>query len=320
MEQEIQNTLEELNSRLEGKQPYKLYMAKAEEIDFLEKNARYMTKEQFASLTNNVKKDGGLTSIPLCYKQENGRLLVLSGNHRIKAAIEAGSREFLVLLIDKPMSKQQLVAIQLSHNAIEGQDDEQILKELWQQIDELEASIYTGFSSELIAKLNSTDFITISEQRVLFKEINFLFLPEEIEDLKSICEGIIESAKGKEIFAGRITEYADILEGIIAVKQSQKVINTTLAFFAMARVVREYLEGKVENLQEIMEEGVADTVNFIVGGTRKRINKKTATALRKAIKEKTDTGLDFDAALLALSIVIPASSSVIPAQAGIQET
>jgi hypothetical protein len=41
--------------------------------------------------------------------------------------------------------------------------------------------------------------------------------------------------------------------------------------------------------------------------------------LRKAIKEKTDTGLDFDAALLALSIVIPASSSVIPAQAGIQE-
>jgi hypothetical protein len=297
MEQEIQNTLEELNSRLEGKQPYKLYMAKAEEIDFLEKNARYMTKEQFASLTNNVKKDGGLTSIPLCYKQENGRLLVLSGNHRIKAAIEAGSREFLVLLIDKPMSKQQLVAIQLSHNAIEGQDDEQILKELWQQIDELEASIYTGFSSELIAKLNSTDFITISEQRVLFKEINFLFLPEEIEDLKSICEGILESAKGKEIFAGRITEYADILEGIIAMKQNQKVINTTLAFFAMARIVREYLEGKVENLQEAMEEGVAETVVFILGGTRKRIKKETAKLLRKAIKENMDSGLDLDESL-----------------------
>jgi hypothetical protein len=314
MDQEIQSSLNELNARLDGKLPYKLYLAKAEEIDFLEKNARFMNKEQFASLTNNVKKDGGLTSIPLCYKQESGRLLVLSGNHRIKAAIEAGNREFLVLLIDKPMSKQQLVAIQLSHNAIEGQDDEQILKELWQSIDELEASIYAGLSTELIEKLNSTDFITISEQRVLFKEINFLFLPEEIEELKSICEGIIESAKGKEIFAGRITEYADILDGIIAVKQSQKVINTTLAFFAMARVVREYLDGKVDNLQESMEEGVADTVNFIVGGTRKRINKKTATALRKAIKEKIDTGLDLDSALLSIF------SSVIPAPAGIQET
>lgn len=301
MDQEIQSTLSELNSRLEGKLPYKLYLARSEEIDFLEKNARFMTKEQFASLTHNVKADGGLTSIPLCYKQETGRLLVLSGNHRIKAAIEAGSREFLVLLIDKPLSKQQLVAIQLSHNAIEGQDDEQILKELWQTIDDLEASVYAGLSTELIEKLTSTDFITISEQRVLFKEINFLFLPEEIEDMKSICEGILESAKGKEIFAGRITEYTDILDGIIAVKQNQNVINNALAFFAMARVVREYLEGKTENLQEAMEEGVADTVIFTLGGTRKRINKKTAKALRKAIKEKTDSGLDLDSALQSLS-------------------
>ncbi len=300
MDQEIQSTLNELNSRLEGKQPYKLYMARAEEIDFLEKNARFMTKEQFSSLTNNVKKDGGLTSIPLCYKQESGRLLVLSGNHRIKASIESGNREFLVLLIDKPMTKQQLVAIQLSHNSIEGQDDEQILKELWQSIDDLEASVYAGLSTELIEKLTSTDFITISEQRVLFKEINFLFLPEEIEDMKSICEGILESAKGKEIFAGRISEYADILDGIIAVKQKQNVINNALAFFAMARVVREYLDGRVENLQEAMEEGVAETVIFALGGTRKRIKKNTAKSLRKYIKEKMDTGVDLDVALLSI--------------------
>lgn len=309
MDQEIQVALDELNSRLGEKLPYKLYLARSEEIDFLDKNARFMTKEQFAALTHNVKTDGGLTSIPLCYKQEDGRLLVLSGNHRIKAAIEAGSREFLVLLIDKPLTKQQLVAIQLSHNAIEGQDDEQILKELWQQIDDLEASIYAGLSTELIEKLNSTDFITISEQRVLFKEINFLFLPEEIEDMKSICEGILESAKGKEIFAGRISEYADILDGIIAVKQKQNVINNALAFFAMARVAREYLDGRVDNLQEAMEEGVADTVLFTVGGTRKRINKKTATALRKAIKEKTYSGMDLDAALLSIcNNVIPAGA------------
>jgi len=297
MDQEIQSTLSELNSRLAGKLPYKLYLAKVEEIDFLEKNARFMTKEQFAALTHNVKADGGLTSIPLCYKQENGRLLVLSGNHRIKASIEAGSREFLVLLIDKPMTKQQLVAIQLSHNSIEGQDDEQILKELWQQIDDLDASIYAGLSTELVEKLNSTDFITISEQRVLFKEITFLFLPEEIEEMKSICEGILESAKSKEIFAGRITEYADILEGIIAVKQNQKIINSTLALFGMARVVREYLAGRAENLQEAMEEGVADTVVFNLGGTRKRIKKETAKTLRKYIKEKMESGLDLDSAL-----------------------
>jgi len=303
MDQEISKALEELNSRLEGRLPYKLYLARAEEIDFLDKNARFMTKEQFASLTRNIKTDGGMTSIPLCYKQENGRLLVLSGNHRIKAAIEAGNREFLVLLIDKQLTKQQQIAIQLSHNAIEGQDDEQILKELWQEIDDLEASIYSGLSTELIEKLNSTDFATISEERVLFKEITLLFLPEEIEEMKAICEGIIESAKDKQILAGRITEYDDILQGIIETKSEQKIINSTLAFFAMSQVIREYLEGKSDNLQDAMKEGTQDTVNFILGGTRKRIKKETATALRKMIKEKTDSGLDLDAALQSLSAV-----------------
>jgi hypothetical protein len=301
MAQEIQVALDELNARLADRFPYKLYLAKTAEIDFLDKNARFMTKEQFAALTRNIKTDGALTSLPLCYRQENGKLLVLSGNHRIKAAVEAGIEEFLVMLIDKPLSKQRQIAIQLSHNALSGQDDEQILKELWQQIDDLEASIYSGLSTELIDKLNNTDFVTISEQRVLYKEIVLLFLPEEIEELKAICEGIVESVKTKNAFVGRITEYEDILEGIIAAKQGYKIINSTLAFFAMARVIREYVEGKVESLQEAMEDGVENTVTFAMGGTRKRIQKETAKAVRKKIKEKTDEGMDLDAALMSMS-------------------
>ena len=300
MAEEIQIMLDELNSRLSEKLPYKLYMARASEIEFLDKNARYMTKEQFESLTRNIKTDGGLTSLPLCYRQENGRLLVLSGNHRLKAAINAGIVENLVLLIDKPLSKQRQIAIQLSHNAIEGQDDEQILKELWMEIDEMEASIYSGLSTELIEKLTNIDFTTISEQRPLFKEISLLFLPEEIESMTAICDGIVESVKSKVAFTGRITEYDEILDGIIAAKQGQKIINSAVAFFAMARVVREYLDGKVESLQEAMEEGVQDTVVFQLGATRKRIGKKTAQTLRKALKEKADEGMDLDASLLLL--------------------
>lgn len=301
MDQEIQIALDQLNEKLSDRFPYKLYMAKPVEIDFLEKNARFMTKEQFSALTHNVKADGALTSLPLCYRQEDGRLLVLSGNHRIKAAIEAGLAEFLVFLIDKPLSEAQRIAIQLSHNAISGQDDEQILKELWSKIDDLGASIYSGLSAETIEKFESTDYATISEQRILFKEISLLFLPEEIESMTSICEGIVEAAAKKTIFAGRISEYSDILEGIIAAKQDQKIINSALAFFAMAKVVREYLEGKTPSLQEAMEDGAEETVVFTLGGTRKRIRKETAKALRKLIKEKTDSGLDLDAVLLSLA-------------------
>lgn len=301
MAKEIQVMLDELNARLTDKVPYKLYMAKSSEIDFLEKNARFMKKEQFEALTRNIKTDGGLTSLPLCYLQENGRLLVLSGNHRLKAAIHAGIEENLVLLIDKPLSKQRQLAIQLSHNAIAGQDDEQILKELWQEIDELEASIYSGFSTEMIEKLSNLDFKTISEQRPLFKEISLLFLPEEIEQMKSICEGILESAKSKQIMVGRIAEYSEILDGIIAIKNNQKIINSTIAFFALAKVVREYLDGKLDNIQEGIEEGVENTVVFNLGSTRKRIKKDTAKVLRKALKEKMDSGMDLDQALVSIA-------------------
>lgn len=301
MDQEIQVALDQLNEKLSGRLPYKIDMAKASEIDFLEKNARFMTKETFAALTHNIKKDGALTSVPLCYLQENGRKLVLSGNHRIKAAIEAGVDEFLVLLICRPLPDAHRIATQLSHNAIAGEDDEQILKELWKKIDDLDATIYSGLSAETIERLENTDFSTLSEQRILFKEVSLLFLPEEIESMTAICEGIVEAAAKKTVFAGRITEYNDVLEGIIAAKQGQKIINTALAFFAMAKVVREYLEGKAPSLQEAMEDGSEDTVVFILGGTRKRIRKATAKTLRQRIKEKNDEGLDLDAALLSLT-------------------
>jgi RNA-binding protein YhbY len=298
MAEEIPQIIERLNGKLSGIMPYKLYLANIDEIDYLDKNARYMTKEQFGALTANIAKDKALSSVPLVYrKPEDGRLLVLSGNHRIKAAAEAGITEFLVFLIDRKLTRQELVSIQLSHNAIQGQDDEQILKELWMELDEVEAMVYSGFTTEMIEKLKNTDFSTIREERIHYEEINLLFLPEEIEEMRGICESIVEKSRNKITFAGRITEYNAILDGIIAAKQGQSIINTTIAFFAMAKVVNEYLAGKVENLQEAMEEGVEDTVLFTIGSTKKRIKKETATAMRKAIKERMDAGADFDSAL-----------------------
>lgn len=298
MAEKIQQILNRLNGKLSDLMPYKLYLASIDEIDYLDKNARYMTKEQFSALTANIAKDKALSSVPLVYrKPEDGRLLVLSGNHRIKAAAEAGVTEFLVFLIDKPLSRQELVSIQLSHNAIQGQDDEQILKELWMELDEVEAMVYSGFTSEMIEKLKNSDFSAIREEPVRYEEVNLLFLPEDIENMREICESIVEKSKSKITFAGRISEYNAILDGIIASKQGQNIVNSTVAFFAMAGVVNEYLSGKINNLQEAMEEGVEDTVNFSVGSTRKRIRKETAKALRKAIKEKMDTGLDLDSAI-----------------------
>ncbi len=85
MAEEIREVLNLLNERLAGLFPYRLEMVTPGELKLLEKNARYMKAEQFQSLVENIKKDGNLSSLPLCYREKDGKLRVLSGNHRVQA-------------------------------------------------------------------------------------------------------------------------------------------------------------------------------------------------------------------------------------------
>ena len=45
---------------------YKIATVDVKDLEFLEKNARYMTAEMFHNLVDNVKRDGCLSSMPLC--------------------------------------------------------------------------------------------------------------------------------------------------------------------------------------------------------------------------------------------------------------
>jgi hypothetical protein len=97
MAEEIREVLNLLNEKLAGLFPYRLEMVTPGELKLLEKNARYMKAEQFQSLVENIKKDGNLSSLPLCYREKDGKLRVLSGNHRVMAARQAGVEQVLVM-------------------------------------------------------------------------------------------------------------------------------------------------------------------------------------------------------------------------------
>ena len=103
----------------------------------LEKNARFMKPEVFRRLVENVRRDGVLTSLPFCVREGEG-LRVLSGNHRVLAAIEAGLVEVDVLVSLTPLSIARQRAIQLSHNSLTGEDDPVTLRELFGEIEDLD--------------------------------------------------------------------------------------------------------------------------------------------------------------------------------------
>ena len=61
------------------------------ELKLLKMNARFMRHEEFQRLVANIKRDGQLTSAPFAaLDPADGKYEVLSGNHRVQAAISAG--------------------------------------------------------------------------------------------------------------------------------------------------------------------------------------------------------------------------------------
>ncbi len=141
-----------------------------------------MTDAMFSQLVENIRRDGCLTSVPLVY-DDDGKLEVLSGNHRVMAAIKAGLEEAEVMEITTPLGREQRVAIQLSHNAIAGADDPSILAELWADLD-FAYKEYSGLTEEDLAGITEIDTTAISVEAPKYEELNLAAI---IHDARWIC-------------------------------------------------------------------------------------------------------------------------------------
>lgn len=170
----------------------KVIKVNPKELKLLEVNARFMKADEFKRLVNSVKRDGCLTQLPFCCYNDKKELVVLSGNHRVKASIEAGLKEIEVQITEEKLSKDQRIAIQLSHNAISGQDDMAILKDLYESIDDINYKDYSGLDDQTLKLL---DDITAKDGRVINKALE-----------KLTSKGLIKS-KEKDKGLAYLSEY-----------------------------------------------------------------------------------------------------------------
>jgi hypothetical protein len=124
---------------------------------------------------------GPLPAPPTCYppgSPQDDRYTILSGNHRVKAAKDAGLTEVTLLYTDRELTHAQQVAIQLAHNAIAGQDDLAILRELYDEINDVALKEYSGLDDVLLGKLNPPDLDPLSEKGLDYRIVSIAFLPE----------------------------------------------------------------------------------------------------------------------------------------------
>jgi len=226
--------VERINERLkETDSPFRVAIVNVDDLLLLEKNARYMTNAQFRNLVNNIKRDGGLSSVPFCVR-EGDKFRVLSGNHRVMAAREAGLREILIMYTERQLSRQEQVAIQLSHNAIVGQDDPLILKELWEEIEDLDLKYYSGLDDKLLGTLEPVSLASIAEAAMEWRSLSFLFLPEEVDRLKEVLDQALKQLPTEtEAIVARLADFDRMLDAMTKTQAAHKVTNAAVTIMLM---------------------------------------------------------------------------------------
>lgn len=200
-----------------------------------------MTAQQMQRLVENVQRDGQLTSLPLVRLCDDGILDILSGHHRVQVAVTAGFDAIDVLVILTPIDEQRATAIQLSHNAITGQDDRSLLAEMYDDLD-LDERKYSGLSDELLGGFGSLNLSALSIGTVTYQELRIDFLPEDAEQFGECLSRIKAAGEKQDLLVARYADFTRFFDTLIAVKGHTNVHNAGIALALMAELACERLQ------------------------------------------------------------------------------
>ncbi len=189
-----------------------------------------MAEPEFNRLVANLRRDGVLTSLPLVYRGE-----VLSGNHRVQAAIKAGIVDADIIEIQSELGEDQRLAIQLSHNALTGKDDPSILREIYESL-ALDWQKYSAVYEEMF-KLDEATAIGLGIPIAKYEELVIAFLPEDREAFYEFATALDKRHKHADVLVGEASDFDAFFEAILAVKTARKIGNTGTALRVMAEIV-----------------------------------------------------------------------------------
>lgn len=204
----------------------------------LKENARYFKKETFKQLVANLRQDQRLSSVPLCLPADGNRLEVLSGNHRVKASIEAGLPWVLVIVILEEIGLSRKISIQLSHNALVGEDDQQILASLWARIEDIKAKCYAGLSSETLGELQQIKLLNFSTPQPRTKQVTFAFTETEFGLVEEIMAEL-GRIPADRVYLANADQFAAFFQRLLAVKKSDNIKNGSLAMLRLLEKLEE---------------------------------------------------------------------------------
>jgi hypothetical protein len=201
-------------------------------------NARVMEDEKFRRLSENIKKGGDLESLPLATPVPGrNEFYIISGHHRTRAARFAGIMVIHVIVIERELTEDEITAKQLSHNALAGYDDPDVLKTLYDSIRDIDARLESGLS-DMETKLDlPAPPATSMDFEFNYEPVYILFLAKQ----KQAYEGMLDSLEREvPIYAADKEDFDGYVKMVQAVSKSANVRNIAGIMREIIRIVDLY--------------------------------------------------------------------------------
>lgn len=207
-----------------------------------DKNAHLMKPEMFRQLAENIKKRGGLESLPFCALTNDFKTIeVVSGHHRLRASKEAGLKEFIFILDITGLTRSQIAAKQLAHNAINGFDDPSMLKEIAKMITDVDDMLESYIGKDVLGEpMAELDKLLSPMVDFDWKQLQFVFLPHQVKDL----DLLVEKTKGNFDYIGAayIEQYEQLMDTLSKYQNFKNVKNLGAAIAAMIQAAHNEMD------------------------------------------------------------------------------
>lgn len=215
----------------------KIAKVNIEELREQDLNARSMNSNMFERLTANIKKDQRLESLPFCAETEYG-LEIVSGHHRVRACRSAGITDIFIILDDTGLDRNRIRSKQLSHNSIQGEDNAQLVKEIYAMIDDAEEKLAAYIDpgiEDLLDKVTTKDVTFDLDIKTIL--VNFLsYEKHTFQKAADKLNGMYD-----EIYTADLKNIEPFMECIKRVGKEYDIRAMNTTFSKMAEIVLEYL-------------------------------------------------------------------------------
>lgn len=200
-------------------------------------NARAMSKPMFDRLTATIKNDARLEALPFCALTEKG-LEIVSGHHRTRALRAAGLKDLYAIVDVTGLSRDKIKAKQLAHNSIQGEDNEQIVQQIYQSIQDADVKLEAFIDKDLdieVDKVKISDIIV----DINYRTVLLTFLPTEKEYFEEIADEINKQYDG--MYLAEKKQFGDFVNIINKIDEEYDIRSVTTALSKMTEITAEYL-------------------------------------------------------------------------------